>query len=226
MNTPASKGWILSARQALISAAERLFAERGIPAVSMREVATAAGQGNTSAVRYHFGSRDGLVDAIFTYRMARIDERRRAFLAARPDAHDDPRFLLEALVFPLAESIGHEDGESWYARFLAQVAFQPGFDSFSGARREVTRGLEVVVDGLRRRVEGLEPPLGDLRITRVMQVVIHGLAEHEAAMARGAAVLPTSALAADLVDGAAAVLAAPVSSLTLAELTRSRLKGA
>ena len=64
-------------RERMVRAAERLFAERGINAVSMREVAAAAGQLNNSAVRYHFGSRDGLVDAIFRYRMSRIDERRR-----------------------------------------------------------------------------------------------------------------------------------------------------
>src|ERR1700722_6912858 len=104
------------AREAMIRAAERLFAERGIPAVSLREVAAEAGQRNNSAVTYHFGSREGLVDAIFRFRMARIDERRRAMLTAldATGRRDDPRALIEALVFPLSESIGHEDGVSWY----------------------------------------------------------------------------------------------------------------
>ena len=204
----------------MIRAAERLFAEQGIEAVSMREVATAAGQANTSAVKYHFGSREGLVDAIFEYRMAYVDERRQAFLAAHPNSIDSPRLLLEALIHPLADFIGHDDGESWYARFLHQVVFEPGFDSFSPSRADVTRGLRVVSEGLQRHTAELPPPLASSRITRVVQLVIHALADHEAAMARSDARLPTPVLAADLVDTAEAVLFAPVSRETRTALDR------
>ena len=49
----------------LIRAAETLFAARGIDAVSMREIATAARCGDTNAVTYYFGSKDGLLAAVF-----------------------------------------------------------------------------------------------------------------------------------------------------------------
>ena len=51
-------------RAQLISAGERLFAERGIEVVSMREITRAAGQRNATALQYHFGDRRGLVRAI------------------------------------------------------------------------------------------------------------------------------------------------------------------
>jgi AcrR family transcriptional regulator len=184
----------------------------------MREVALAAGQGNNSAVRYHFGSREGLVDAIFTYRMGRIDERRRAMLAG---AGDDPdlRTLIQAFVFPLAESIGHEDGVSWYARFLRQVVFDPGFDVFAPPRDEVARGLRTVIEGFNAHTSHLPEAIRERRILQVAELVVHTLADQEAHLSQGRTVAtPTALLAADLVDCSAAVLEAPMSADTAREV--------
>ena len=220
------KGGRPSTRDALIRAAERLFGERGIAAVSLREIASAAGQRNNSAVAYQFGSRQGLVEAVFAYRMARIDERRRAMLvAAGPDR--DLRTLLEAFIFPLAESLGYDGGTSWYARFLRQVVFEPEFDVFDQARQRRSGGLLEVIAGLGRQLEHLPEPLRDRRLLQMAQMVVHTLADHEAALARGTALLPTPLLVADLVDCAQAVLEAPASGETERELARhTRRKGA
>ncbi|WP_459980028.1 helix-turn-helix domain-containing protein, partial [Mycobacterium avium] len=53
-----------STRLMLIEVAERLFAGRGIEAVTLKEIQQAAGQSNASVIRYHFGSRDGLIRAL------------------------------------------------------------------------------------------------------------------------------------------------------------------
>jgi AcrR family transcriptional regulator len=60
----------------LIEVAERLFAERGLDGVSLRQIATEAGTSNNSAVRYHFGSKDALIATIIEYRLPRIIQRR------------------------------------------------------------------------------------------------------------------------------------------------------
>ncbi|ALG83658.1 TetR/AcrR family transcriptional regulator [Gordonia phthalatica] len=52
-------------RALLIETAERLFAEQGIDAVSVRSINTAAGQG-AAAVYYHFGTKEGLLTAVLT----------------------------------------------------------------------------------------------------------------------------------------------------------------
>src|ERR1051326_9079064 len=92
-------------RLAMILAAERLFAERGIAAVSLREIGAAAGQRNNSAAQYHFGSKQGLVDAVVEHRMGPINERRLALLADLDTSGrgSDLRALVEALVEPFAE---------------------------------------------------------------------------------------------------------------------------
>ena len=51
-------------RVAILTAAERLYAEHGVFAVSNRQVSEAAGQGNNAAVGYHFGTKTDLVRAI------------------------------------------------------------------------------------------------------------------------------------------------------------------
>ena len=60
----------------LLDAAERLFAEAGFRAVSLRAINEAAGARNTSASHYHFGSKEALVDAVFARRMDALNRAR------------------------------------------------------------------------------------------------------------------------------------------------------
>ncbi|WP_280234290.1 TetR/AcrR family transcriptional regulator [Nocardia cyriacigeorgica] len=89
----------------LILAAERLFAERGIDAVSLRAVMSAAGA-NVASVHYHFGSKDALVEALLDQRGGEVSHRR-AELLDSIEASGDPsaRSLAEAFVRPVAEQV-------------------------------------------------------------------------------------------------------------------------
>jgi AcrR family transcriptional regulator len=51
-------------KQRLLDAAEKLFAEKGFHATSLRQITADAGA-NLAAVNYHFGSKDGLIAAVF-----------------------------------------------------------------------------------------------------------------------------------------------------------------
>ena len=65
-------------RDRLLDEAEALFARTGVAAVTTREIVEAAEQRNTSAVSYHFGSREGLLRAILVRRGGPIDHQRGA----------------------------------------------------------------------------------------------------------------------------------------------------
>ena len=111
----------MEAQERLILAAEELIAEHGVD-VSLRDIAIAAGQRNNSAVHYHFGSRDGLLQAVLDRRQAAMEAQRLARLAeheVRGDG-DDVRELLDMLVRPLL-TVPYAEGSTHYARFLEQV---------------------------------------------------------------------------------------------------------
>src|SRR5881394_1603360 len=98
-----SRVMVVSVRAALIDAAERLFAERGSDGVSLREITSAAGATNASAVQYHFGDRRGLVRAVLAKHAGDIDKHRHQMLdeyEQRRGEHGDLRALAAALVEP------------------------------------------------------------------------------------------------------------------------------
>lgn len=107
----------------MIDAAERLVAERGLAALTVQGVQEAAGQRNKSAVQYHFGGRQGLVNALVAARMGPANRRRTSMLLAL-GADPSTRELVEALVVPLIESVlGRRP--SYWARFLVQAIGDP-----------------------------------------------------------------------------------------------------
>jgi AcrR family transcriptional regulator len=114
-------------REQIVRAAERLLAERGIDGVSLREINRAANQGNTNAVRYHFGDRDGLVQAILDKHRRDSEPRRHALLDQYEEAgSEDLRGLAGALVLPLAAKLADPDGGREYLQIASQLYTRPG----------------------------------------------------------------------------------------------------
>lgn len=103
----------------LIETAESLFAEQGIAAVSLRQIAEQAGSLNTSAVRYYFGNKEALLEAIYRHRLPQIEKWRAAFLADldRDGRGSDLGALLQAIWVPWYEQ-RDKDGRHSYGRFL------------------------------------------------------------------------------------------------------------
>lgn len=84
-------------RLSLLDTAERLFAERGIDGTSVRDI-TKAAAANVSAVNYHFGGKDGLVEAVFFRRLAPLNDRRLTRLAAAVKQSGDAPVPLESIL--------------------------------------------------------------------------------------------------------------------------------
>jgi AcrR family transcriptional regulator len=126
---------------ALIRAAERLFAERGSDAVSLREITAEAGVANASAVQYHFGGRRGLLEAVLAKHEVDIERRRHEQL----DAYErrgavDLRGLAAALVEPLAAELGTEGGAG-YLQLVADLYNRPNPTFEPGVAEDRTSSL-------------------------------------------------------------------------------------
>ena len=203
-------------RTRLIEVAERLWSERGVNGVSLREIGAAAGQRNTGAARYHFGSKEGLVNAVFQHRMVPVNERREALLAEL--AGHDLRGLAEAFLYPLSEQLGEPGRPSWYLRFSMQAAYVEGAAPTDLSAQPWTRG----VLELRERFEAALTELGIPDAVRrdrwnlFTGHMTHALADRE----RQIEDLPRKQLTdralflSGLVDTAVALAAAPVSAET------------
>lgn len=114
-------------REQLLDAAERLWSERGIEGVSLREIRIAAGQRNSSALQFHFGDRDGLLLALARRHMPRVAALQEELYAALVAAGrtDDLAGLVEVLVRPDAECLRRGPSERAWTRISAECFASP-----------------------------------------------------------------------------------------------------
>jgi AcrR family transcriptional regulator len=131
------------AKQRLIEAAERLFALRGIDAVSLAEITAEAGLGNTGAVHYYYGGREELLEAIVDGHRAGVDQRRDELLDELEGAGaGDNRYeaLVRALIEPLVEKLDDERGRAFLS-IQAQRHLRPRPVAAPASRRPLALRL-------------------------------------------------------------------------------------
>ncbi|MEY2621522.1 MAG: hypothetical protein RIT26_1342 [Pseudomonadota bacterium] len=120
-----SKSTEISTPDRILQSAERLFSERGIDGVSLREITTDSGV-NSAALHYHFGSKIAVLEQIFERRAWPIAQQRERLLTAlkhnrqgRPEVED----ILYAFLRPALELQHSADGDS-FRLLRARLAFE------------------------------------------------------------------------------------------------------
>ena len=133
----------LAARDALLDAAKSVLRERGYAALSTREVATVAGV-PLSQIHYHFGSKQGLVLALFEYLDAQLLDRQQAL-------YSDPALGL-ADQWDRACAYLDDDLASGYVRVMHELAAAGWADPVVGAvvRRSLEHWMGLVIELARR----------------------------------------------------------------------------
>lgn len=113
-------------RQRILDCAEKLFADAGFHATSVRDIATRA-ECQFALIGYHFGSKSDLLDEVLARRASVLNEERLERLErlrARGKGKPIPvRDLIEAFVGAILERAGQGD-EGWtnYTRLIAAIA--------------------------------------------------------------------------------------------------------
>ncbi|MGI5471828.1 TetR/AcrR family transcriptional regulator [Streptomyces sp. CA-132043] len=201
-------------REAILSAAERLFGEYGLSAVSHRQIGRAAGQRNVTAVGYHFGSRSDLVRAIMARHGERADRIRQRYVAAL-DSDADLRDWVEALVRPVTEHLASLGSPSWHARLAAQVMTDPAMRVLVSEEACARPSLRQILDGLGRCLADLPTGVRTERGAMARNLITHMCAERERALAENSALLHESwnRTADALTDAIVGLLTAPVTPL-------------
>ena len=168
-------------RDRLLDEAEYLFARGGIAGVTTREITEAAEQRNTSAISYHFGSRDGLLLALLARRGGPVDDRR-AELRDRLEQHPPLAALVECLVEPYCDLLGSAPGRS-YLRIVAQLRGR-----FAVWRVEsdaaTTKGLARILDEIEAR-PAVSAALRRERVVAMIMVMTASTAERARTLDEG-----------------------------------------
>lgn len=148
-------------KEQILQAAEKLFSEQGFKSTSLRAITALAGV-NLAAVNYHFGSKNALVEAVFSRRLLPMNEerlRRLQLLSERPEKGVAClEGLIRAFVGPALElSRDTEKGGAVFIRLLGRTYTEP-----SGDLHDALRGMyEPVIERFRPAFAEALPDLPD-----------------------------------------------------------------
>lgn len=190
----------------LLDEAERLFASRGIYAVTNREITEAAGQRNVSALNYHFGSRDQLLGAVLMRRGQVLDARRDE-LGADLDEHATTGQLVGVLVQVYADCLRTPWGPA-YVRIVDQL--RAGLGEWRSGAAKVDVHLQRILSILEDRPDDVPLEIRRHRLVAMMMLMTGLTAARAQRLADGTEPdLDHDAFLTSLTDMLVAVLSAP-----------------
>jgi AcrR family transcriptional regulator len=152
-----------------------------VSCVSNRQIAAAAGQGNTSVVGYYFGSKDELVRAL----IRRFDGEAEILRSAMVDqVGDSPelRDWVRCLVLPYTDALAARRPPTWYARLNAQIMADPVLRNIQ-LQEAVSPSLLRVIRGLSAATPELPAPVLHERELMAGHILIQTCADFERGLA-------------------------------------------
>lgn len=196
-------------RERLVEAGRELFARQGVFTTPLKQVVDAAGQRNTSALHYHFGSREGLLFAIIATHNEGIEAERAELLDALEAGDDAPslRDLVASFVEPQARLLDDPHGRQFLG-IVSQLVdlFDRWDESDQAVPAQALRALRLIE-------ARLDPALPSLvqreRITRFLGLVSEALGARARQLdGKRPPALPTDQFSANLIDMAVGALSA------------------
>ena len=167
-------------RDALVRAAEQLYSVHGIDGVSLNEITRAAGQKNKSALLYHFGSREALVQAVIDRHAPAIVEKREVRLQKLSNrGNQTVEDVLRTLVEPLADMLEDKDGGEAYLRITAELFGRTDLHLYRLRSAHLGKN-DALMKALAPFLPVLTPARWEIRQQLAGSLLFHALAEQAA----------------------------------------------
>ena len=168
-------------RETLLLAGEELMGWRGIDATSVRDINQKAKQKNTSAIRYYFANKQGLLQAILDRRMVPLDELRRERLDQLIASKGENQLTLEDLVrvqvLPLAEAVLKDAEWQNYVLLLAQIVSAHGEKFQELWRDKYDKTSTDIIRAMRAHMDAPENDLWQQRVGDMITYCLGSLCE-------------------------------------------------
>jgi AcrR family transcriptional regulator len=165
----------------ILDAAERLFAQHGFDATSLRLITASAGV-NLASVNYHFQSKNSLIEAVLTRRIAPLNRERLEMLTSVEAANVSPALedVVYAFVAPVVRKrLGGGEHGADVGRLFGRIYSDPcecARATFFAQMREILRPF---TSAFRRALPGLPTVEVLWRIHFGVGVMAHTLAGME-----------------------------------------------
>ena len=202
-------------RGALLDAASLLMDERGIDDVSLNEITEASGHRNRSAISYHFGSREAIVQELFAQTMAVVEAERNALLDHLETTGTEitERGAYEIVVGPLARQLRTPEGRR-YLRLCAQLIDHPRYVRDARDAIAVNTSVQRCIRYLAPALPHLPPEIAAERASQAPSFLVRACADQARLLDSDAPSRPAlgiEAFTANLVDVIIAIVSAPTS---------------
>jgi len=149
---------ITDTREALLDAAESLFAEHGVQAASLRAITQQAGA-NLAAVHYHFGSKEGLVRAVFSRRVGPLNQERLRRLDECEREGGGVEEVVRAFIEPVLEMRRETpEGSRQFGRLMGRSFNEPNEEVRTILTEELGPMVRRFAGALARRLPHLPEP--------------------------------------------------------------------
>jgi AcrR family transcriptional regulator len=165
---------MIETREKILDSAEKLFAEQGYAASSLRHIIADAGV-NLAAIHYHFGSKEELLDEVILRRLRPVNEVRAEMLqrleAEAGDSQVSLEKTLEAFLLPAADlAVQHPQWVRLMGRMHAE-GLMPAF-----AQRHPLPVFTRFLDALKKALPHLSEEEFRWRIVFMFGAMAHSMA--------------------------------------------------
>ncbi len=168
-----------STRAALLDTSELLWGTRGVRAVSLREIRLAAGAKNSAAIQFHFGDREGLIDALIARHLPRLEEIQQRIYdrMVAEGRQEDERSLVEVLVRPSGEYIARGPSERAWVKIISDLVSEPDLEVRDLVQVAPHPAMQATRTIFKKLTATMRPAVANARLVVLAQGTVHVCAD-------------------------------------------------